>query len=449
MVAGNVAAGQADAYEANETLETAYRLVSSGGALSDVRGLATATNPDWYVVNSPAAGTFRAELRAVAADGELNIELYDAAGNYLTGNYNAEDNSVVSAQVAAGDVYVFVYGVGAYQGNAYQVLWNAPGAEEPASGPPTDQFAKLTASDGAVSDEFGRSVAISGTTAIVGAYLDDDNGSSSGSAYLYDTASSQQIAKLTASDGEASDLFGLSVAISGATAIVGASQDDDNGANSGSAYLFDTASGRQIAKLTASDGAAGDRFGRSVAISGTTAIVGAYLDDDNGSGSGSAYLFDITTGRQIAKLTASDGAAFDVFGHSVAISGTTAIVGAFQDDDNGSSSGSAYLFDITTGQQIAKLTAPDGAANDNFGLFVAISGTTAIVGARGDDDNGGTSGSAYLFDTTTGQQIAKLTASDGAAGDQFGFSVAISGTTAIVGAFEDNDNGYDLSLIHI
>ncbi|MCH8165013.1 MAG: FG-GAP repeat protein, partial [Planctomycetes bacterium] len=94
-------------------------------------------------------------------------------------------------------------------------------------------------------------------------------------------------------DGAADDFFGFSVAISGATAIVGAFQDDDNGAaNSGSAYLFDTTTGRQIAKLLADDGAAQDLFGYSVAISGETAIVGAYFDDDNGSNSGSAYLFD-------------------------------------------------------------------------------------------------------------------------------------------------------------
>ncbi len=104
--------------------------------------------------------------------------------------------------------------------------------------------------------------------------------------------------------------------------------------------------GDQLAKLLPDDGAADDEFGRSVAISGTSAIVGAYLDDDDGTDSGSAYLFDTTTGQQIAKLLADDGAAEDRFGISVAISGATAIVGANRDDDNGNASGSAYLFDI-------------------------------------------------------------------------------------------------------
>ncbi len=304
-----------------------------------------------------------------------------------------------------------------------------------------DQLFKLLADDGAAEDNFGRSVAISGETAIVGAIWDDENGHGAGSAYLFDTTTGRQIAKLLPNDGAELNTFGASVAISATTAIVGAPLDDDNGSYSGSAYLFDTTTGRQIAKLLPNDGAAEDFFGTSVAISGTTAIVGASGDDDNGNASGSAYLFDTTTGRQIAKLLPNDGAFSDFFGHSVAISGATAIVGAHMDDDNGSASGSAYLFDTTTGAQIAKLLPDDGAEGDWFGFSVAISGATAIVGAFLDDDNGNTSGSAYLFDTTTGAQIAKFLADDGAADDRFGFSVAISGPTAIVGAYVDDDNG--------
>lgn len=300
---------------------------------------------------------------------------------------------------------------------------------------------KLLPTDGIANDWFGRFVAISGTTAVVGAYRDDGSGSYSGSAYLFDTTTGLQIAILLPNDGVAWDWFGRSVAISGNTAIVGAMQDDDNGSGSGSAYLFDTTTGQQTAKLLPNDGESWDEFGVSVAISGTTAVVGAYQDRDNGSVSGSAYLFDTTTGQQIAKLLPSDGAALDIFGWSVAISGTTAIVGAPGKDDNGASSGSAYPFDTMTGQQIDKLLPSDGEPWDQFGESVAISGTTAVVGARYDDDNGYNSGSAYLFDTTTGQQIDKLLPSDGAESDSFGYAVAINGTTAVVGAFQDDDNG--------
>ncbi|HIK61102.1 MAG: FG-GAP repeat protein [bacterium] len=293
---------------------------------------------------------------------------------------------------------------------------------------------KLLPSDGVAYDYFGAYVAISGTTAIVSAYGDGDNGSFSGSAYLFDAITGALIAKLLPSDGTTSDYFGKSVAVSGATAIVGAYYDDDYGSETGSAYLFDATTGAQMAKLLASDAAPGDYFGYSVAISGATAIVGAVWDDDSGFNSGSAYLFDASTGTQIAKLLPNDGASWDEFGVSVAISGTTAIVGADRDNANGTNSGSAYLFDTTTGTQLAKLLASDGASHDYFGSFVAISGGTAIVGAHGHGDNGANSGSAYLFDATTGAQIAKLLASDGSVGDAFGRSVSISGATAIVGA---------------
>ena len=309
-----------------------------------------------------------------------------------------------------------------------------------------DQLAKLLADDGMANDNFGHSVAINGTTVIVGAWFADDNGPESGSAYLFDTTTGKQIAKLLPDDGSAGDAFGGSVAIGDAIAIVGAPLDDDNGTNAGSAYLFDTTTGRQIAKLLPKDGAADDWFGQSVAISGTTAIVGARADNDNGLRSGSAYLFDTTTGRQIAKLLPDDGAEFDEFGYSVAISGPPgdeiAIVGANHHDDNGSDSGSAYLFDAATGRQIAKLLPSDGEALNWFGHSVAISGNTAIVGAFLDNDNGAASGSAYLFDATTGRQLFKLLPHDGAAGDFFGFSVAISGTTAIIGALGNDDNGF-------
>ncbi len=321
-------------------------------------------------------------------------------------------------------------GNGTYSGSAY--LFDTTTGQ---------QIAKLFPDDGAQGDYFGWSVGISGNTAIFGAWSDDDNGFTSGSAYLFDTATAQQLAKLLPNDGAEGDAFGRAVAIGEETAIVGAPWDGDNGADSGSAYLFDTATGQQLAKLLPDDGAPGDIFGRSVAISGNTAIVGASGDDDNGDGSGSAYLFDTTTGQQVAKLLPDDGAEFDWFGRSVAISGATALVGAIGDDDNGSMSGSAYFFDTTTGEQIAKLLPADGAVGDLFGHSVGISGTTAIVGAYGDDDNGGYSGSAYLFNTATGQQLAKLLPGDGAEHDHFGYSVAISGATAIVGARHHNDNG--------
>ena len=318
---------------------------------------------------------------------------------------------------------------------------------------------KLTADDGAEGDRFGWSVAISGNNAIVGAYRDDDKGDNSGSAYIFTNNGGTwaQTQKLTADDGDDNDFFGRSVAISGNTAIVGAYLDDDKGSASGSAYIFTNNGGTwsQTEKLTADDGAEGDQFGWSVAISCNTAIVGAYLDDDKGSASGSAYIFTNNGGTwiQTQKLTASDGAMDDEFGRSVAISCNTAIVGANLDDDKGSASGSAYIFTNNGGTwiQTQKLTADDGEEGDQFGTSVAISGNTAIVGANLDDDKGSNSGSVYIFTNNGGTwiQTQKLTASDGDEFDQFGTSVAISGNTAIVGANLDDDKGQDSGSAYI
>jgi MYXO-CTERM domain-containing protein len=293
---------------------------------------------------------------------------------------------------------------------------------------------KLTASDGAAGDRFGYSVAVSGGTVVVGARLDDDNGSRSGSAYLFEDSGSGWVeTKLTASDGGASDEFGGSVAVSGDTVVVGARLDTDNGGDSGSVYVFqDSGSGWTETKLTASDGAAGDEFGRSVAVSQNTVLVGAPYDD-----SGSAYIFqDSGSGWVETKLTASDGTAGDQFGWSVAVSEDTVAVGAPRDNENGGRSGSAYLFeDGGTGwAQQAKLTASDGAVNDEFGFSVSVSGDTVAVGARFDVDGGVDSGSAYLFSlpntAPTAMNYLRTDSTQVAANEDTASTITLSGTDA-------------------
>ena len=345
------------------------------------------------------------------------------------------------------------------------ILVDDRGAQYPLTIDPFIQQVKLTASDGATNDYFGVSVSVSGDTIVVGAYADDDNGTNSGSAYVFvkpsgGWAEATRTAKLTASDGATFDNFGRSVSVSGDTIAVGATSDDDNGSNSGSAYVFVKPSGgwadmTETAKLTASDGAAGDNFGDSVSVSGDTIVVGAESDDDNGHHSGSAYVFVMPNGgwadmTETAKLTASDGAANDNFGESVSVSGDTIVAGAYGDDDNGSLSGSAYVFVRPSGgwseaTQTAKLTASDGTADDHFGISVSMSGDTIVVGASNTYD-GTATGSAYVFEKPSGgwsdtTQTAKLTASDGAAEDNFGWSVSVSGDTVVVGAVDDDDNG--------
>ncbi len=315
---------------------------------------------------------------------------------------------------------------------------------------------KLTASDADAADLFGFSVSVDGDTALVGGHGNDDAGSFSGSAYVFTSDASgvwTEQAKLTASDADAGDFFGASVSVDGDTALVGASGDDDAGSQSGSAYVFTrdgSGAWTEQAKLTASDAADLDRFGGAVSLDGDTALVGATGDDDAGSASGSAYVFIRSAPgvwTEQAKLTASDGAAFDAFGGSVSLDGDTALVGATGDDDAGSASGSAYAF-IRDGSGVwteqAKLTASDAETGDSFGASVALDGDTALVGAHRDDDGSLDSGSAYVF-TRDGAGVwteqAKLTASDAAGFDRFGVSVALDGDTALVGAWLDDDAG--------
>jgi hypothetical protein len=299
---------------------------------------------------------------------------------------------------------------------------------------------KITASDGATGDRFGYTVAVGSGRICVGAYADDDNASTTGSAYIFDLDGTQ-LAKITASDSALSDRFGWSVAVKCGRIVVGTPYDDDNGSNSGSAYIFDL-DGTQLAKIKPSDGAASDYFGFSVAVGSGRIVVGAYGDDNASSGdlAGSAYIFDLD-GTQLAKITAADVSdAFDQFGRSVAVGSGRIVVGAYGDDDNGSYSGSAYIFDLD-GTQLAKIKPSDGATNDYFSRgAVAVGSGRICVGAYKDDDNGTDSGSAYIFDLN-GTQLAKIKASDGAASDNFGSSVAVGSGRIVVGAFGDGDNG--------
>jgi hypothetical protein len=293
-------------------------------------------------------------------------------------------------------------------------------------------------------ERFGGSVSISNGTLVIGAPNADDNGFKSGSAYIYEFDGVDWIeeTKLIPSDNYDSDQFGGSVAIDGNTIVVGAQGDDDNGDLSGSAYIyrFDGSSWFEEAKILPIDWDGGFFFGWDVAIDGETIIVGAQGDDDNGVHSGSAYIYRFNGAQWVeeAKLLASDGATSDYFGCSVAISDNVAIVGATRDDDNGTNSGSAYIYRFNGTQWIeeAKLTAFDGANEDRFGFSVGIDDETVIVGSSQDDNNDANSGSVYIynFDGSNWALEQKLVASDGDYGGQFGYSLALDNETIIVGA---------------
>jgi hypothetical protein len=309
---------------------------------------------------------------------------------------------------------------------------------------------KLLASDGETDDRFGLSVAIDGDYAIVTAANDDGY---KGAAYIFkhtSTTWTEEI-KLTASDGAPMDAFGFRATIGGDYALVGAGQNDNvNGFDAGAVYVFKRTgtTWTEEQKLLASDGASYDYFGFHVSIDGDRAIIGADRDDDNGNGCGAAYIFKRTgtTWTEEAKLTASDGADWDIFG-CCDINGDYAIVGANRDDNsNGVDAGSAYIFKYngTNWNEEVKLIASDGADDDYFGFPVLIDEDYAIIGAGANDNsNGVDAGAVYIFKhTDTGWiEDAKLTASDGEAGSWFGSSASISDEYLIVAAPYSGDNG--------
>jgi len=316
----------------------------------------------------------------------------------------------------------------------FQFLLASVAAASHAGTMPVQEIGKFTASDSAAGDSLGWSVGVDNGVLIAGAYLEDDNGfSNDGAAYLF-SSGPNEYDKLRSDDLAPSDWFGYSVAVDGGLAIIGSRFDNNIAPDAGSAYIYDTATGAQLRKLIASDAGQGDSAGFAVAISGNLAVIGAPYESELGERAGAAYIFDVTTGAQLHKLLPSDGAADDNFGSAVDIDGTMVIVGSPENAELGEEAGAAYVFDATTGQQITKLLAERGARFDLFGHSVAIDGNTAGVGAIYDDDRGNNSGSAYLFNATTGAQLHQINGSDEDNDDQFGYSIAMDNGMTVVGA---------------
>jgi hypothetical protein len=354
---------------------------------------------------------------------------------------------------------------------------------------------KILPSDGAATDLFGMNVSADAGRAVVGSPGDDDNGSFSGSAYVFDVATGQELRKLHSSDGAPSDSFGSAVAIDWNRIVVSAPWNDDWAADSGSAYIFDVDTGQQLFKLGASDAGAGDHFGDAVAIGGNLVVIGAPEQDTVGYNAGAAYVFDVRTGQELFKLLASDGEGYDRFGKAVAVSGTRIAIGSphhdtqkgvvylfdgvtgrqlsklvsldigFHDGFGGALSacgdhlaigatgngdaGAVYIFDLTIPQQLHKLAPSDGQDHDIFGIGVACSESQVVVGSFQDNLQGTNEGSAYFFDLATGQELFKLIPSDGESYDRCGRSVGLSGDRAIVAAAEDDDLGGDSGSVYV
>ena len=304
---------------------------------------------------------------------------------------------------------------------------------------------KVTASDGMANTFFGSAAAIKRNTAVIGA---DGDASFRGSAYVFSKTDDlwTQGQKLVPSDGLAGDEFGYRVALDHGNLLVTAFSATVNGVVAqGAAYAFSNVAGTfsETQKLTASDGGLFDNFGASVSVDGDTLVIGANgATVGNNPAQGAAYVFTLVNGTwtQTQKLTADDGAAFDNFGLSIALYGSTILVGSPQAVIGSAfAQGAVYVFTNSGGtwSQTQKLTASDGAASDSFGESVSISGNNALIGAFGATVDGHTgAGAVYLFTNLSGtwSQMQKLTASDPGTFFNFGNTLTLHDGKAIIAA---------------
>jgi len=289
---------------------------------------------------------------------------------------------------------------------------------------------KFSASDGSQFDWFGVSVAISDGRLIMGSINDDDLGSASGSVYVFDEGSGDQVFKLLASDGTAGDHFGHSLAVDQGVLVVGVPEDDSNGALSGSVYIFDLETGVQTAKLVPHDVEFDDRFGWSVAVDNGIVAVGSKFDDDLGVNSGSVYLYSASSGELLRKVLPDDGEASDFFGWSVDLDNGVLAVGALFDDESTIDSGSVYLFDVSSGNQLGKLLPEPSELRMQFGVSISIDDGIVAVGA---DRYGSNYGSVFLFDVETGDQLYKLHPDEPNETGLFGIALDLEGSVLVVG----------------
>jgi cysteine-rich repeat protein len=319
------------------------------------------------------------------------------------------------------------------------------------------QVSVLLASDGAADDNFGIAVSIHGDWLVVGARLTDTKGQNSGAAYLFKREangvwSEKQI--LVGKDTTAGDYFGHMVSLEDDRLVVTASKADAPQKDSGAAYVYERQGNDQwveVAKLTASDGAFNAWFGWSCALDGDTIAVGAQLAQIDNQIIGAAYVFERQgngSWNEVSKLVASDGTPKSLFGYAVSIVGQRMVVGSYREDPVTTlSTGGAYIFERQqdgSWMEIQKLLPADGNTLDVFGFSLAMSGERIIAGTFRDFDPKGSNGATFIFTRQNDGQwkeTEKVMAVDGADGDFFGWSVAMDGNRAVVGAIHDDDNG--------
>ncbi len=348
-----------------------------------------------------------------------------------------------------------------------------------------------------VNNLFGYAMAVKDGYALIAAPYNDEKAINAGSAYLFDLSTGEQKQQFSADDIAAGDLFGYDVATDGKYALISAPYSDDRtitpseetqkqkkdeyaqkGTDRGAVYLFDLMSGEQLNKLVAKDLFDGDLFGYAVATDGKYALISSPYSDRPSSDEetepeidvGAVYLFDLTTGEQVHKFVPNDAKGGDVFGLAVVIQGNYALINAIYSDNQGTNSGAAYLFDITTGQQIRKFLPDDGAEGDLFGFSLAMNDKYVLIGSpyqdsqeanqeseeedKKDKDKKSTEGvdrgAAYLFDLNSGEQLQKFAPEDLQTGDVFGYSVAMNDKYILIGStYADDGEEVDQGSVYL
>lgn len=325
---------------------------------------------------------------------------------------------------------------------------------------------KLLASDAVSDAEFGNALGIDGGRAIIGAHYDYNlNGAKAGAAYIFELGTGgnwTEVAKIIGSDTQPYDGFGFSVDVSGDRLIVGVPLKNTVGTFAGAAYIFErdgSGNWMEAAKLIASNAAAEDRFGWSVAISGDYALVGAIYEDTGHTNAGSVYIFQrdsIGNWAEIAQIQPGDITSVQQFGYSLDLDGEAAVIGAnLASHTGGSMAGAAYLFKRNAAgswSEVSRVVASDAEANDQFGSSVSIDGGHVIIGAPFEGTGGNEEGAAYIFERDASGnwiEVAKIKASDAEPIDWFGEAVAINGSRAIVGAGNEDTGGSNTGAAYI
>lgn len=305
---------------------------------------------------------------------------------------------------------------------------------------------------GVLSDRFGYSVATAANYAVVGSPGVDGPGTDAGRVYVFDATTGAMLHVLSNPDQAVeagNDSFGAEVSISGSVIAVGANS-DATVPGAGAVYLFDAVSGNLLTTIPSPEPASSGSFGSSISMAGNRLLIGASNNDATGNNSGRAYLYEFNSGTNAASLvvtidnpTPGNG---DFFGEVLAMSSGVLAISSFRDDAGGSNSGVVHLFNATTGAYLQTLLNPTPATNDFFGSGVAVAGDRVIVSTS---EANNASGHVYLFDAVTGVLQGTIENPTPAVVDQFGYAVTATSTQVIASAFGDDSDGPETGRVYV